>query len=128
MVMRSWTRWGAALAASVALTAVCGAAQAQNAAGDWHGTLTAPTGAMLRLGLTLKAKAGGGYEGVLTSVDQGGVMIPLDQAKVEKGTLSFSIAAIRGSYSGSWDKGRKAWVGQWTQGAALPLVLTAGKP
>ena len=125
--MRTWTAWGAALAASAAL-AVCGGAQAQNAAGDWHGTLTAPTGAMLRLGLMLKAKAGGGYEGILTSVDQGGVMIPLDTAKVDNGMLTFSIAAINGSYSGKWDGAKKAWVGNWTQGGSAPLVLTAGKP
>ncbi len=126
--MRTSMAWGAALAASVALTAVCGAARAQNAAGDWHGTLAAPTGAMLRVGVTIKAKTGGGYEGSLASPDQGPQEIPLDTAKVENGTLTFAIAAIRGSYSGKWDAGRKAWVGQWTQGSSAPLVLTAGKP
>jgi hypothetical protein len=117
----------AALAVAAA-SAICGAAQAQDASGDWHGTLTAATGATLRIGVTLKAKAGGGYEGILTSVDQGGAMIPLDQAAVDKGALSFSIAAIMGSYSGTWDPVRKAWVGNWTQGGSVPLVLTAGKP
>lgn len=126
--MRTWTGWGAGIAASAALAAVGGAAQAQNAAGDWHGALVTPAGMTLRLGLTLKSKTGGVYEGVLTSVDQGGVMIPLDQAKVDKGTLSFSIAAIRGSYAGKWDAAKKAWVGTWTQGASTALVLTAGKP
>jgi hypothetical protein len=126
--MHNRLRWGAGLAASAALAAAGGAARAQDAAGDWHGTLTSPAGMMLRVGLTLKAKAGGGYEGSLTSPDQGPDEIPLDQAKVEAGTLNFSIAAIQGSYSGRWDAGRKAWVGQWTQGSSVPLVLTAGKP
>jgi pimeloyl-ACP methyl ester carboxylesterase len=40
----------------------------------------------------------------------------------------FPAAAIHGSYAGRWDEARKAWVGEWRQGAALPLVLTAGKP
>jgi len=128
--MHGWTKWGAALAASAALAAVCGAARAQDAAGEWHGTLVAPgNGATLRIGLTLQAKAGGSYEGVLTSVDQGGAMIPLDAAKVDKGALTFSIAAIQGSYSGAWDAGKKAWNGNWTgPNGTAPLVLTAGKP
>jgi hypothetical protein len=126
--MRAGIGWTAALAASVTL-AVCGAAQAQNAVGDWHGTLSIPNGPMLRVGVTIKAKAGGGYEGALASPDQGANEIPLDTAKVENGTLTFAIAAIMGSYSGKWDAARKAWVGQWMQGPGqLPLDLTAGKP
>jgi hypothetical protein len=121
-------RWAAAVAVSAALAGAGGAAQAQDAKGEWHGTLTTPAGAMLRIGVTLKAKAGGGYEGILTSVDQGGAQLPLDEAKVESGTLKFSLAAIHGSYSGRWDAARKAWVGDWTQGSSVPLVLTAGKP
>src|SRR5215469_12666210 len=116
MVMHNWSKWSAAVAASAALAAACGAAQAQDAAGDWHGAVTVPNGGpTLRMGLALKAKAGGGYEGIMTSVDQGGAMIPLDQAKVDHGTLTFSIAAIMGSYTGKWDAAKKAWDGTWTQ-------------
>jgi hypothetical protein len=136
---------GAALAASAALAAVCGDAQAQNAAGDWHGTTTGPFGTGT-VGVTLKAKAGGGYEGAMVTPR---LTDPMDEAKVDKGTLTFSTA--HGSYTGRWDAARKAWVGQWTAkvqtgfvaaspGAAPPqlppfpapapleLVLTAGKP
>ena len=126
--MPSRTSWGAALAASAALAAFGGAARAQDASGDWHGTLSVPNGPTLRVGVTLKAKSGGVYEGTLASPDQGPGTMPLDQAKVENGTLTFSMAAIMGSYSGKWDAARKAWVGTWTQGGPLPLVLTAGKP
>lgn len=126
--MRNWTRWGAALAASAALTSVCGGAQAQDAAGDWHGTMSIPNGPTIRVGVTLKAKAGGGYDGSLASPEQGNEVVPFDAAKVEKGTLTFSNASVDGSYSGRWDEGRKAWVGTWTQhGGSYPLVLTAGK-
>ena len=140
--MRNWTRWCAALAV---LTAVCGGAQAQTAAGDWHGTTSGPFGTN-PVGVTLKAKVGGGYEGSFVTPKS---TVPLDEAKVDKGTLNFSSA--QGSYSGRWDTARKAWVGQWTPkwqmvfipaspGAAPPklpppppaspmeLVLTAGKP
>ena len=103
------------------------AAWAQEPVGDWHGTLTAGP-AQLRIGVTIKAKAGGGYEGSLLSPDQTPQPIPLDTVKAEGGALSFSINAIAGSYEGKWDAAQKAWVGQWSQGAALPLVLTAGKP
>ena len=115
-----------ALVAAAAVLGTAGA-RAQEAAGDWHGALTTPTGA-LRIGVTIKAKAGGGYEGSLESPDQGGGAIPLDEVKAEGGALDFSIRAISGSYEGKWDAAQKAWVGQWRQGAALPLVLTAGKP
>jgi hypothetical protein len=127
--MKSWMGLGAAVAASAALAAIAGTAQAQDAAGDWHGTLTIPNGGpTLRAGVTIKVKAGGGYEGTLASPDQGPGEIPLDTVKVENGTLTFAVAAIMGSYSGKWDAAKKAWVGEWTQGAPLPLVLTAGKP
>ena len=145
--MHTWTRWGAALATS-ALTLVCGGAQAQSAAGDWHGVTTGPFGTGT-VGVTLKAKAGGGYEGAWVTPKS---TIPLDEAKVDKGMLTFST--VQGSYTGRWDPARKAWVGQWTTkwqmgfvaaspGAAPPkqpsfaapppaapleLVLTAGKP
>jgi hypothetical protein len=115
-----------ALVAVVAMGWTAGA-RAQEAAGDWHGTLTAPAG-QLRIGVTIKVKAGGGYEGSLESPDQTVQSIPLDEVKAEGGALSFSIRAISGSYDGKWDTAQKAWVGQWRQGAALPLVLTAGKP
>ena len=143
--MRTWTKWGAALTACSALTVVCGGAQAQNAAGDWHGTTTGPFGTN-PVAVTLKARVGGGYEGSFVTPR---LTDPLDEAKVDKGTLTFST--VHGSYAGRWDAARKAWVGQWTPkvqigfvagsaGAAPPnlpplpasapleLVLTAGKP
>ncbi len=111
----------------LAAVAISSAAWAQEAAGDWHGTLTIPTGE-LRLGVSIKPKSGGGYEGVMQSPDQTAATIPLDEVKVEGGQLSFSFKAGGLSYSGRWDEGRKAWVGAVQQGASLPLVLTSGKP
>jgi len=128
--MRRFIGWSAGLAAW-AVIAACGglgAARAQEAAGDWHGVLTAPPGIELRIGLAIKAKAGGGYEGVLLSPDQTPMPLPLDELKVEGGQLSFSFKPANLSYSGRWDEGRKAWVGELLQGAARPLVFTAGKP
>ena len=117
----------AALAATAALTGPA-LARAQEAAGDWHGALSVPPGVTLRIGLTIKAKDGGGYQGVLLSPDQTPQPIPLDEVKVEAGLLSFSLKAASLSYSGHWDAGRKAWVGDLQQGGPKPLVLTAGPP
>ena len=125
MPMRFYLAAAVACAASVAY---CNAAQAQDASGDWHGAVTGPAGATLRIGVTFTPKGGGAYDGTMTSPDQTPDAFPLDEAKVEGGTLTFTFAAIRGSYTGHWDQARKAWVGQWTQGVPLPLVLTAGKP
>lgn len=121
--------WHTVLAAMLAIAAIApGAAQAQQVAGDWHGTLSVPPGVTLRIGVTITAAPGGGYSGVMQSPDQTPAPIPLDSVTVDGGTLGFAVAAIRGSYTGRWDEARKAWVGEWRQGAALPLVLTAGKP
>lgn len=117
----------AALAAVTAMGWVSGAV-AQQPAGDWHGVLTAPGGQQLRIGLTLKAKAGGGYDGVLASPDQGGAEIPIDEVKVEGGTISFSVPVIAGHYKGRWDEAQHAWIGEWRQDPAMPLTLTTGKP
>jgi hypothetical protein len=133
------TAWAFALAALASL-AVCGGAQAQKVAGDWHGTLDF-NGNQTPIRVTLKAKAGGGYEGTFVAPQK---TFALKDIRLDKGTLSFSNGS--GDFSGRWDDTRKAWVGQWIfqmtivvpSGAAAPtslptiptspLVLTAGKP
>lgn len=124
-MLNGWIRMAVFTAAAVMASTF--GARAQDAAGDWHGALTTP-GGELRIGVTLTAEAGGGYEGTMVSPDQTASAIPLDDVKAESGTLKFTIQRIGGSYQGQWDAARKAWVGQWTQGMALPLVLTPGKP
>src|SRR6185312_8855455 len=115
-------RWGAALAASAALAAVCGGAQAQNAAGEWRGTINDAFGSRT-VGVTLKAKAGGGYEGVWVTPK---ATVPLKEAKVDKGTLTFS--STLGSYSGHWDRARKAWVGQWAPQLTMMFLPPGAAP
>jgi hypothetical protein len=137
--MGNRTRWAVALAGSAALAAVCGGAHAQKVAGEWHGTL-AFNGNEAPVRVTLKAKAGGGYEGRFVSPQKS---FALKNIKLDHGRLSFSGGS--GNYSGRWDERRKAWVGQWIfpmtfivpRGAAQPtslppipaspLVLTGGK-
>jgi pimeloyl-ACP methyl ester carboxylesterase len=127
--MKKLVEWIVAL--GIALLAMgyvlTGAAKAQEAAGDWHGVLATPQGE-LRLGVTIKPRAGGGLEGSIESPDQGPGAMPIDDVKVEAGALSFRIGRISASYSGRWDPAAKAWVGQFTQGVAIPLTLSPGKP
>jgi pimeloyl-ACP methyl ester carboxylesterase len=130
---RTLTRWIVALAVSGLMMALvlAGAAKAQDApgnwAGDWHGTLKSAT-AELRIGLEITAKPGGGYQGRLISPDQSPAWLILDAVTLEDGHLVLSGARINGRYEGWWDDAQDAFVGQWTQGETLPLVLTKGKP
>jgi pimeloyl-ACP methyl ester carboxylesterase len=122
------TRWIVALALSGLMMALvlAGAARAQEVAGDWHGTLTVPTGD-LRLAVAIKTATTGGFEGTATSVDQGGSGSPLADIKLEGQRLSFAIPVVKARYEGQWDATKQAWVGTFTQGAGLPLTLVKGK-
>lgn len=121
------TRWIVALALSGLMMALvlAGAARAQEAVGDWHGTLHIPTGD-LRLALTIKA-VGGGFEGTAISVDQGGSGSSLGDIKLDGQRLSFAIPAVKAHYEGEWDASKETWVGTFTQGASVPLTLIKGK-
>ncbi|MDB5499075.1 MAG: alpha/beta hydrolase [Phenylobacterium sp.] len=122
------TRWIVALAISGLMMALvlAGAAKAQDAVGDWRGTLSKAT-AELHVGLEITAKPGGGYQGRLISPDQSPAWLPLDSVTLENGHLVFSGARLNGRYEGWWDDAQSAFVGEWTQGERLPLVLTRGK-
>lgn len=119
----------AALAMLVAIATLCGtgAASAQTAQGDWHGSLSVPPGIALRIGVTITSRPDGGLDGVLLSPDQTPDPLPLDEVKLDAGLLSFSLKRIGLSFTGRWDSDRKAWTGEVRQGALIPLVLTAGK-
>lgn len=114
---------------ATALTAVAHARPAAAAprwAGDWHGTLTTPNGA-LRLLLTINEGPGGALTAELESPDQApGQKIPVPQFAIANGRLAFAIPAIRATYEGIWEAGADRFTGTFTQGMALPLVLERG--
>jgi hypothetical protein len=86
-------------------------------AGSWEGALDVD-GTTLRLILKLTNKAGAPATGVLVSVDQGGVEIPISSI-VQKGShLTLIIPAVVGKYdadlkdgvlTGSWTQGPRTW-------------------
>lgn len=114
------------LVAAVFAFALAGAAVAQDVVGEWHGTLADAT-AELRLGLEITAKPGGGYEGRMISPDQSPAWLPLDGITLQGGRLVIAGSRVAGRFEGQWDAEHQAWVGQWTQGYVMPLVLLKGK-
>lgn len=114
-------RWFAA-AHLVALTATlaAGSASAEEAAGDWSGLLAG----QLHVIVHVTKDAGGHYDATLESPDQGSFVLAADKVAADAGRFSFTIPRIGGSFAGTWNAEKHGWVGIWTQGQSLPLVLS----
>lgn len=120
--MKSMLRRGAAVSAAL-LTG--SAASAQEAVGDWNGLLQVG-GVELRIGVKIEAGEGGALTGSITSPDQSPGDIPISDARMDQGKLSFAVPMIRGRYEGRWDAAQGAWNGRWIQGGPIPLTLAKG--
>ena len=95
------TRWTALMAgAAVSLSAP---AAAQDAVGDWIGTLEVG-GTKLRLAVHIQRGPDGTLAGTVDSLDQGSFGIPLGSIVVEGGRLTIALPVISGSYTGEWDE------------------------
>ncbi|MFP5391890.1 MAG: alpha/beta hydrolase family protein [Gammaproteobacteria bacterium] len=105
-----------------ALTAAvsAGSALAEEAAGDWSGLLAG----QLHLLVHVTKNADGHYAATLESPDQGQFVLTADKVAADADHFSFAIPKIGGSYAGTWNAGKAAWVGTWTQGQTIPLVLS----
>jgi hypothetical protein len=102
------------------------AALAQDATGDWIGTVKTP-GAELTITMHVKAGANGALEGYAGSPDQTPTPLPMADIVVKDGTLTFAVPMVQGTYAGKWDAGAKAWVGTLSQaGFDMPLSLAHG--
>ncbi len=121
------SRTGSIAAGLAMALGLAGTAAAQDPIGDWHGTLKTTT-AELRVGVEISLRPGGGYQALLISPDQGSGWLPFDSVISENGHLVLAGAGVNGRYEGWWDDAQSAFVGQWTQGEVLPLVLTRGRP
>jgi hypothetical protein len=88
--------------------------------GKWEGALDVQ-GTTLRLVLDLANEAGTGV-GTVTSVDQGGVKIPVAQVSQRDAAVTLLVSAIDASYQGTLANGTIS--GTWTQGGQkFPLVF-----
>jgi pimeloyl-ACP methyl ester carboxylesterase len=121
------------VAAAVGLLLAVGfgsaALAAPDPAGDWHGVIAPIPALKLRVAVHIEKAAAGGYAGTMKSLDQGGGAIPLTAVSADGDVLSFTVGPIGGAFTGRWDTGQSAFVGQWTQGGrSLPLTLASGPP
>lgn len=111
----------------LALLAAPAAHAQETVAGDWHGTLTVPTG-QLRLLLTIRQSEGGALGAELESLDQApGRKLPVAAIAVADGRMTFSIPMIGATYEGRWQAATGSFAGTFIQGGtALPLELARG--
>jgi hypothetical protein len=88
--------------------------------GTWEGTLDA-NGTMLRLQVKL-ANGSTGATGVIVSLDQGNVEIPISTITQEETRVKLILSTISGTFEGELKGGELA--GTWTQGPLTrPLVF-----
>jgi hypothetical protein len=113
---------GAAL--SLLLVFAAGAAAAQDAVGDWKGTLSV-NGRELRLQVHIAKDAAGKLSGTLDSLEQGAKGLPLSGVASDGKALSFDLPGASGHFAGIWNG--TVWAGQWSQGGVtLALALEPG--
>jgi CubicO group peptidase (beta-lactamase class C family) len=92
---------------------------AQVVPGDFSGRL-----GPLRVQLHLHAAADGTLSGTLDSPDQGANGIACSDFRLEGETLSFSVPAVRGTWSGKIADAGVTLSGTWNQGRPTPLTFT----
>src|SRR5256712_6201518 len=92
--------------------------------GRWEGALAAGPN-QLRLVLNISRAADDLYLGTLTSLDQGGVRIPVDKIQQTGDSVRLEVKAVNGTFEGSISEDKTKLKGTWTQGGPkLPLELT----
>jgi uncharacterized protein len=93
--------------------------------GSWEGTLNAD-GTLLRLTVKLSNQPDGTATGMLISVDQNGVEIPIAAVVQTNSHLTLHVPSVVGRYEGDFKDGELT--GQWTQGPKTwPLVFKRSK-
>ena len=111
---------GLALAALLAASPAL-AAPPSDFDGDWAGALSAG-GQTLHLVLHVKSDAQGS-SAILDSVDQQ-TTSPATAVKIEDRKISVLFLSIGGELTGTLSPEKTDIVGNWNQGATLPLTLT----
>ena len=122
--MNTWVKLLTGAAMTISAPAV-----AQEAAGDWVGTLQVTESVKLPLVVHIKQDDGGAFSGTMDSPTQGAIGMPLAEIAISAGQLTFKLPALGGAYQGRWDAATKAWQGTWNQsGMTWPLALAAPPP
>jgi CubicO group peptidase (beta-lactamase class C family) len=122
--MRIWGKWVA-----LAAVAIAAPATAQEAAGEWVGTLEVNETVNLPLVVHIERGPAGVLTGTLDSPSQGAMGLPLTDIAVAEGRLVLKVPVVGGEYAGAWDATSQSWKGEWSQGGArLRLELTTPPP
>lgn len=91
--------------------------------GSWTGALEV-SGARLRLVFNISVDGAGQRTATMDSPDQGTRGIPVAGAELKDGTVTISVPAIGGTYSGTMSADGASIAGTWSQGGgSLPLRL-----
>jgi uncharacterized protein (TIGR03435 family) len=103
------------------------AANPQDIAGTWQGTLHA--GRDLRIVIKITKDDKGGYKAVFYSIDQGGQPLPVTSITEQGTAIKMTLTAIGGTYEGKLSADGNSIAGNWSQGGQpLPLNLTRATP
>jgi uncharacterized protein len=105
------------------ISATACAAHAQDVVGDWQGKLKIGA-SELRLIVHITKGDDGSLKATMDSIDQGADGIPISSISLQGSKLSFTSAAIHGSYEGTVNKDATEIAGLWSQGTPLPLNFT----
>ncbi len=122
--------WAIGLATSLILTGLAWsqpvAAPPREKTQNWHGTLQAGP-ARLRLQFAWQAGDGGGWQGNITSLDQGNIKIPLTSIQFQDGQWTLKAQSVGGSFVGAASEDQQSLQGTWKQnGMEFPLQLKKG--
>ncbi|HIF56593.1 MAG: alpha/beta fold hydrolase [bacterium] len=97
--------------------------------GSWRGGLQVGGGVSLTIVFNISQDAGGAFTGTMDSPDQGAVGIPLTSVSIEGNSVTVSIEAAQGTYTGTLSDEGDQLSGIWNQGpASLALTLVKGDP
>jgi uncharacterized protein len=111
----------------VVLPVLLHAATAPAVVGNWEGSISAG-GQSLRIQFHFTQTKEGALVGTLVSPDQSADAIAIDKIEFKDPALHFEIAAIGGSYDGTYDKAKDEISGQWKQGGqSLALTVKRAK-
>ena len=107
------------------LVVLTGCQKGKSIEGKWEGALTLPMGQM-RTRIDLTRQSDGKYKGTLTSLDENGVSVPLEEVTLdgEQVRMTLKQASKPGNFEGKLNAEGNEMTGKWTQaGVTLDLTL-----